>query len=210
VLAALGRRAPAVAASVASRLEVVPNGLVLPPPPFRRGGQVLSVGRLIRDKGMDVLIDAMAGMRGPLTIAGDGPERAALEGRARRHGLEARFVGFVPRDALDRHYRESACVALASRRGEGMPNVLLEAMSYARPVVATAVTGVTDLVRDGQNGLLVPPGDVRALREALARLAGEPGLADRLAATARATAEDHAWDRIEPRLEALLERWRRR
>lgn len=210
VLAALGRFAPGARAAVAGRIEVVPNGLRLPAPPFPGGPGVVSVGRLIADKGMDTLIDAMAGVPAPLTIAGDGPERAALEARARRRGVEARFTGFVGRDALSALYGTCACVVLASRRGEGLPNVVLEAMGHARPVVATAVTGVTDLVRDGVNGLLVPPADPAALRRALERITAEPGLAGRLGAAARATAEEHDWDRVTPRLEALLERWRRR
>ena len=100
-------------------------------------------------------------------------------------------------------------MVLASRRGEGLPNVLLEAFAYGRAVVATSVTGVTDLVRDGVNGLLVPAGDALALRDALARLAHERGLAERLGTAARATATGFAWDRARPRLEAALERWAR-
>ena len=208
VLAALERLAPARASRVAEKIAVVPNGLDLPDPPFTRGGRVLVVGRLIRDKGVDVALDAVAGMRGLVTVAGDGPERARLEEQARHHGLDARFEGNVPRDRLDRLYREAACVVLASRRGEGLPNALLEAFACARPVVATAITGVSDLVSDGTNGLLVPPGDARAMRDALARLFHERGLADRLGAAARATAERFAWDRVRPALEDALERWR--
>jgi glycosyltransferase involved in cell wall biosynthesis len=210
VLETLGRLAPARVASVADKIAVVPNGLDLPAPPFSRGGRVLVVGRLIRDKGVDVALDAAAGLRALVTVAGDGPERAALEARARHHELDVRFEGFVPRDRLAALYREASCVVLASRRGEGMPNVLLEAMSHARPVVATPITGVCDLVADGVNGLLVPPGEVGALRAALARLANERGLADRLGAAGRATAERFAWDRVRPALEEALERWRRR
>ncbi len=199
----------AARARLAPRLEVVPNGIELPPPPpATRGGRVLTVGRLRRIKGMDVVIDAVAGLQGQLTLAGDGPERARLEARARHHGLDARFLGVIDRDALAAQYREAACVVLASRFGEGFPNVVLEAMAHGCAVVATRVTGVGALVRDGENGLLVPPGDPLALRDALARLAHERGLAARLGAAARATAERHAWDVVEPRLEALLERWR--
>jgi glycosyltransferase involved in cell wall biosynthesis len=210
VLAAVERFAPGRAERVAEKIAVVPNGLDLPDPPFTRGGRVLIVGRLIRDKGVDVALDAVAGLRGLVTIAGDGPERARLEERARHHGLDARFEGNVSRERLDRLYREAACVVLASRRGEGLPNVLLEAFAYARPVVATPVTGVSDLVTDGVNGLLVPPGDVGATREALGRLFNERGLAERLGAAARASAERFAWDRVRPALEEALERWRRR
>ena len=210
ILAAVRRHRPAAEARVAAKLEVVPNGIELPDlagTAVPAGGRILSVGRLIRDKGMDVVIDAVAGMQGLLAIAGDGPERQGLEARARRHGLDVRFEGAVGRNRLDHLYRESPAVVLASRRGEGMPNVLLEAFAYGRAVVATPITGVTDLVRDGENGLLVPAGDPLALRDALARLAHERGLAARLGAAARHTAEAFAWSRVLPPLEACLERW---
>jgi len=96
---------------------------------------------------------------------------------------------------------------LASSRGEGLPNVLLEAMAYARPVIATPIAGVRDLVRDGENGLLIPPGDPTALASALRRLQGDRQLAGRLGAAGRATAEGFGWDAARARLEPLLERW---
>lgn len=79
-------------------------------------------------------------------------------------------------------------------------------MAFARPIVAAAVTGVVDLIVDGENGLLVPAGDVAALRVALDRLARDSGLAERLGRAARRTAEEYSWDRVRPRLEAVLER----
>lgn len=208
VLAAVERFRPARVGRVAKRVEIVPNGIELPDldPAMTGSGRILAVGRLIHDKGMDVAIDAVAGMRGRLTIAGAGPERERLEAHARRHGLDVRFEGAVDRERLDDLYRDAACVVLASRRGEGLPNVLLEAFAHGRAVVATRIPGVVDLVRDGENGLLVPPGDVLALRDALARLAHEEGLARRLGEAARATAAGFAWDRVLPRLENLLER----
>jgi glycosyltransferase involved in cell wall biosynthesis len=202
----LSRRGLArVAEALEPKLFVVPNGLVLPDPPGKRGGRVLTVGRLIPEKGMDVVIDAVAGMQGLLTIVGVGPERERLAARAERHGLDVRFEGHVSRERLSELYRESACVVLAARHGEGLPNVVLEGMAHGRAIVATDVAGARDLVRHGENGLLVPPDDVAALREALARLAHERGLADRLGAAGRALAETYAWERVEPRLEAVLE-----
>jgi glycosyltransferase involved in cell wall biosynthesis len=222
VLEAVRRLRPAAEARIAAKIEVAPNGIELPDSGLlaaaREGsgtaaparGRILAVGRLIHDKGMDVVVDAVAGLQGLLTVAGDGPERARLEARALRHGLDARFEGAVARERLDALYRSALCVVLASRRGEGLPNVLIEAFACGRAVVATSVTGVTDLVRDGVNGLLVPPGDPLALRDALARLAHERGLAERLGAAARETAAAFAWERVLPRLEACLERWGRR
>ena len=102
LLAELERVAPRLRAGLPGKLEVVPNGLELPDPPFTRGGRVLTVGRLIRDKGMDTVIDAVAGVQGLLTLAGEGAERAALEARAKRHGLDARFEGVVDRGRLER------------------------------------------------------------------------------------------------------------
>jgi len=206
LLAALRGLDPHAADEVSRKLEVVPNGLDLPAPSFAPGKGVLAVGRLIRDKGMDVAIEAAAAAGLPLVIAGDGPDRARLEALAGRQRTPVRFEGNVSRDRLDALYRESACVVLAARGGEGLPNVLLEAMAHGRPVVATPVMGVCDLVQDGSNGLLVPAGDPAALAAALARVAREDGLAARLSAAARAAAEDFAWERVRPRLEAVLAR----
>lgn len=209
LLRELERAAPDAAASVAAKLDVVPNGLELPGGPFGPGEGVLAVGRLIADKGMDVLVDACADAGLPLTIAGDGPERAPLEARARAAGANVHLAGAVPRAGLGTLYRGAAICALASRRGEGLPNAVLEAMSYARPLVVTSSGATRDLLTDGESGLFVPAGDRRALADALRRLAGEPELAARLGARARSAAEGFAWERVVPRLEAVLERWSR-
>ena len=211
LMAEMGREALARAADVGAKLVVVGNGLELPPvTPLPEAMRVLCVGRLIADKGVDVVIDACARERLPLTVAGDGPERAALEQRARASGVDARFTGHMERTALDPLYREASVVVLAARRGEGLPNVLLEAMAHARAVIATPCAGTRDLLADHVNGLSVPPGDAAALASALAALRADRALATRLGAVARTTAEAHEWSRVEPRLEAALERWRRR
>ena len=190
------------------RLSVVPNGLELPQGPFERGAGVLCVGRLIENKGFDSVIDAMAGHGGQLTIAGDGPARGDLEERAARLRVEARFEGAVPRGRLDHLYRAAGIVILPARRGEGLPNALLEAMAYARPVIATPIAGVRDLIVDGVNGLLVPSDDPGALRRALGRLQGDSDLGLRLGSAARDTAAAFAWSSVTPKLETALERYR--
>ena len=176
---------PAVRDEIERRLGVVPNGIALPEGPFERGDGVLCVGRLIENKGFDSVIDALAGRKERVTFAGQGPDRNDLEARAARLRVEARFEGAVTRERLDRLYRTAGCVILAARRGEGMPNVLLEAMAYTRPVIATPVAGVQDLIVDEVNGLLVPPDDPAALCRALARLEREPELGLRLGTAAR-------------------------
>jgi glycosyltransferase involved in cell wall biosynthesis len=207
LLAELGHAAPGARPRVAAKIAVVPNGLDLPETIAPPGARVLSVGRLIPDKGMDVTIDRVARTHGLQTTAGEAPERARLEARARHHELDTRFPGFVGRADLDALYRAAWVVVLAARRGEGLPNVVLEAFAHGRPVVATPVAGVRDLVVDGVNGLLVPPGDPAALRDALARHAHARGLAERLGRAGRATAESFAWARVRPLLEERLAAW---
>jgi glycosyltransferase involved in cell wall biosynthesis len=210
LLRELEGHAPASVPRVRERLEVVENGLELPaltPVPSRGG--VLGVGRLIADKGMDVAIAACARAGVPLTIAGDGPERGSLESLARRLGADVTFAGQVAREALGAFYAAARVVVLAARRGEGLPNVLLEGLAHGRPVVATPCAGTRDLIEDGVNGVLVPAGDAEALAGALARLTSDAAAAQRLGAAGRATAERFAWDRVEPKLEAVLARWSR-
>lgn len=210
LLAELERVAPARVQGVRGKLSVIENGLELPEStPVPAAGPVLSVGRLIADKGMDRVIDACAASGRALVIAGDGPERAALEARARERGADVTFTGFLGRAALAARYAEASVVVLAALRGEGLPNVLIEAMAHGRPVVATPCAGTRDLLADGANGLVVPAGDRAALTQALQRLAADPALAARMAAAGRATAERFDWRRVQPRLETALERWRR-
>ena len=210
LLTTLARLAPRLAPDLAGRLHVVPTGVELPPSPPAPGDGVLAIGRLVPQKGMDVLIEAVAGTGRTLTIAGDGPQRGPLERLAARRGIHCRFEGHVGRERLAALLARAGCVALASRDGEGLPNALLEAMAWGRPVVGSRVAGIADLVRDGVEGLLVPPGDPQALRAALTRVASDPALAARLGAAGRASAGGYTWERVGARLENVLERYARR
>ena len=97
-----------------------------------------------------------------------------------------------------------AAAALLSSAWENLPHSAVEALSVGVPVVATAVGGVPEVVREGENGLLVPPGDPGALAAAMRRVLYEPGLRDRLAAGAMPSVEAISSDAIYTRLEALL------
>jgi glycosyltransferase involved in cell wall biosynthesis len=155
--------------------------------------QVLFVGRLVERKGVTHLIEAVrrlpAELRGRLVVIGDGPERAALETQARAAGLADRVVirGRVSDAELRAAYAASDALVLPSildARGdtEGLGVVLLEAMSYRVPVVASDIGGITDIVEHDRSGLLVPPADPARLAGALERLARDPALAARLGA----------------------------
>ena len=145
---------------------------------------MLYVGRLSAEKGVLELVEACRDL--PLVVVGDGPLRAQVPGA----------LGFVaPAELAGSHYRAAAIVAAPSRR-EGYGVVAREAMAWGRPVVASAVGGLTDAVEDGVTGLLVPPGDVAALRSSLQLLLGDAELRARLGAAARARAAEHfSWDR---------------
>ena len=169
-------------------------------------GAFVFVGRLTRQKDLDIAIDAVARVpKAQLTIVGDGPDRAQLEGRAAASPGRERitFLGALPRaEALAVLARADACVI--SSAWENFPHAAVEALAVGVPVVATAVGGVPEIVRDGENGLLVPAGSAGDLAVALQRVVDEPGLRARLAQAARRSVEPLAPERVYGRLEAIL------
>jgi glycosyltransferase involved in cell wall biosynthesis len=169
-------------------------------------GTFVFVGRLTRAKALWTAIDATALVPGArLVVVGDGPDRVALEQRARASAAAERvdFRGALPRDdAL--HVVAGAAAALLSSDYENLPHSAVEALSVGVPVVATSVGGVPEVVHDGENGLLVPPGRPGELAAAMRRVLEEPGLRDRLAAAAKPSVEAISSEAIYGRLEALL------
>ncbi|PRY18430.1 glycosyltransferase family 4 protein [Kineococcus rhizosphaerae] len=155
------------------RITHIDNGLALPPRTPRTGlvRNLLFVGLLVRRKGVHLLLDALTDPALPpgveLTIAGSGPEEAALKAQAARAGLQGRvrFLGFRT-DVPELLARCDALVLPSSM--EQQPLVVIEAMATGRVVVATDVGGLRDTV--GEAGVLIPPDDVSALRRALVDL----------------------------------------
>ncbi len=158
----------------ARRVVVVPAGVEIPESvgPTEDPPHVLYVGRLSEEKGVEELAEATRGL--PRVVVGDGPLRSLFPDAA----------GFVSPRALGPYYERAAVVACPSHR-EGFGVVAREAMAHGRPVVAAAVGGLVDVVEDGVTGLLVPPGDPRALRVAIERLLGDAPLRERLGRAAR-------------------------
>lgn len=148
------------------------------------GPLVLFVGRLVKYKGVDVLLDAARGVDATVLIAGEGPERTALQRRALELGIANRvkFLGTVPEDELYALYRACDVFVLPSvTRQEAFGVVQLEAMAAGKPVVSTDLgTGVAWVNQDGETGLVVPPMDAAALQDALRRLLSDPALRQRL------------------------------
>ena len=139
---------------------------------LRLDGRVLAfAGRLGPQKALGVALEAIAAVPDvTLVVAGDGPERAALEGQAIQLGLEgrSRFLGSLSRDDVLRLFR-AADGSVLSSAWENFPHTVVEALAVGCPVIATAVGGVPEVVRDGENGLLVPPNDVASLTAAIQR-----------------------------------------
>ncbi len=211
-----------------SRIVKIANGVSLPEPDLEQvrrarhdlglneGCQVLlSVGRLRHQKGHSVLLKSLPGVlrRFPniqVLIAGDGVLRADLEAEAAALGVSAnvKFLG-MRRDV-------PLLMALADMfifpsRFEGMPNAVLEAMSHGLPVIATSVQGVDEIVRDGQNGLIVPMDDPAALEQAIIRLLANPAEMEGLGRAARATMEsEYTVEKMCRQYEQLLTRDRLR
>ena len=171
--------------SVRTIYNGIPHAEVKPAPRFAEGPVVGYIGRLDTQKGLDTLVDAVAALDGvTLVLVGDGPQRVALEERARALALDGRFfvTGWIT-DAR-RHLPSFDVFALPSRF-EGFPLVLLEAMLAGVPAVATPVGSVPESVLDGETGLLVPPDDAAELASALRRLLGDDELRTRMGATGR-------------------------
>jgi glycosyltransferase involved in cell wall biosynthesis len=161
---------------------------------------VATLARLAPWKGIDVLIDALgqARARAPslrLLVVGDGEERCALERRAAALDGAVRFVGEVSRERARALLTAADGLALVSAY-EGLSHVLLEAMEQGKPIVATGIPGNHELIRDGENGMLVPYGDVPALSRALSRLATQPAAARQLGSQAGADALARSWPRL--------------
>ncbi len=149
------------------------------------GRRLLFIGRLAGVKGVPFLLESIALLKRDfpnisLDIAGDGPDRAALEHQAQDLGIAAqvRFLGYQSQSQIRELMGETDVFVMASF-AEGVPVVLMEAMAACVPVVATQVAGVPELVEPGVSGFLVPPGDAKSLAQKTAMLLADADLRQR-------------------------------
>jgi glycosyltransferase involved in cell wall biosynthesis len=162
----------------------------------RHGNKLLFVGRLESLKGLDILLRSMLSIADlhpgvQLTIVGDGPERVRLQNAAEAAGLggSVHFTGPLNSDAINR-LLVSADIFVLPSFAEGVPVVLMEAMAMSVPVVSTHVGGMTELIHDGESGILIPAFDASSLTEAISRLLGDPDLRARMGESGRQTVVD--------------------
>ena len=206
-------------------VDVVPMGTDLsgcftpPDQPARASDTLLFAGRLVEKKGVVYLLDAVARLRAKgravtLTLAGDGPQRGALQAHAVRLGIDSvvRFLGAVDHAQLAGLFRQAAVavvpsVVAADGDQEGFGLVIVEAMGCACPVVASRLPAINDIAVDGETALLVPPADPDALALAIARVLDDTdGAAQRAAAARLRVLERFGWESVGRRYADLLDR----
>ena len=180
--------------AIAERSSRIYNGVDCPdlaPAPLPDTPHILCLGRLVPAKGFDVALRAFAllASRHPearFTIAGGGASRDALVAMAKELSIEERvaFPGWVEPDDVPRLLNEASVVVMPSRQ-EGLPLVAVQAALMARPIVATGVGGLPEVVLDGETGILVPQEDPQAVADAIARLLSDRGEAARIGERSR-------------------------
>jgi glycosyltransferase involved in cell wall biosynthesis len=214
-----GLRDLSIQAIPAVDIQVIPNGVDCeyfapastcrgPDDPFR----MLFVGRVVRQKGLSYLLDALGTVKArgtadwQLRIVGDGPMRPHLEAQAAHCDIAdlVEFTGWLPFEQIPDEMRSANLFVLPSII-EGMPLVLLQAMACGLPVVATKVSGSVDLVQPGRNGLLVPAKDPALLAEALISLLGDRARCSQMGARSREIALTMDWSEIARSYSALYQ-----
>jgi glycosyltransferase involved in cell wall biosynthesis len=183
-------------------IHVIPNAISRNP--LSNGDKILFVGRLTSIKGVEFLIDAVKSLkpRPETLIIGDGYLRKNLEEQA--GGTNIRFTGEIPFDKIEGLFHQGHVLVLPSLT-EGFPNVILEAMSFGIPVIATGVGGTLEIVKHGKNGLLVKPRDSDAIAESLKKILNDTRLWKRMRKNCISTVERYSWDSLIKSLERLYQ-----
>ena len=199
-------------------IPIIPNGVDLKKfsAPARDWStpRLLSVGRIVYQKGLDLAMSALADLKDlswTWTIAGDGPQMQVLQSMAEENGIKDRvhFIGWQSADQLKKEYY-AANIFLFPSRHEGMPNAVLEAMASGLPVVATRIAGNEELVVNGETGALVPAEDVESLRESLRPLLVDAKMREKMGRASRQRVEESfSWNRVAEQYQKILNESRR-
>lgn len=166
---------------------------------------VLYVGRVEEGKGIPDLIRAMSDVPAHLRIVGDGRYLDKCRRIASKELSDYEFVGEVDHEKIHREYAGADIFCLPSYN-EGFPYVVLEAMASGLPVVATDLEGIRETVTDGENGVLIEPGDVPELKDTLMRLMSSPDLREKFGMNARNTAINYSIESCARRMEEIYKK----
>lgn len=176
-------------------IEVLGNAVSVPDE-MASGDGVLYIGRLAKKKGLEHLIVAVADLDTRLTLVGDGPELERLEQLARETGANVSFVGAVSPSEVDTYYRSAAVFVLPSLEGEGMPNVILEAMSWGLPVVATDSGGIPTIIENGTTGYVVPMRNPEMIKKRIQELLNSTKSPEMGRAAREYVQKHHSWEQL--------------
>jgi len=181
-------------------IGVLGNGVTVPEATSDLDSNVvLFVGRLAPKKGVEYLIEAVADVSSDaeLWIVGDGPKREELERLASECNVDATFFGQIKPSEINQFYHQASILVLPSTEGEGMPNAVLEAMSYEVPVITTRSGGLPTLITEGQNGYLVPMRDAKAIAERIDNLLNDSSLRHNIGTNGREyVIDNHSWNTL--------------
>ncbi len=175
-----------------SKITVIPNFTSLDTAiDTHEGDYFIYTGRLLQEKGIDLLIRAAGAVEGArLLIVGEGPMEKELKVEAERYGSgRVEFTGYLSGEDFERTVAGTRFVVLPSRWYENLPFSIMEAMAAGKPVVATDIGGIPEMVDDAETGLLFPVGDEEALRSCLERMNADAGLRREMGRKGRAKAE---------------------
>lgn len=178
----------------ADQVRYLPNGIDPDKfkPTWEDNGYCLYLGRLSHEKGIGTLVRAMQGVKMPLRIVGDGPERQALESFVLANDMNhVRFEGYQQGESLARLVQQASFVVVPSEWYENASMAVLETMAYGKAIIASRIGGIPEQVEDGGTGILVEPGNVEQLREAMVKLSENPPLRLALGRAGRERLEKH-------------------
>jgi glycosyltransferase involved in cell wall biosynthesis len=187
-----------------ANVKIIPNGVAIPGK-IANGTKIYFVGNLIHRKGVVNLIEAMQEMNGELVIVGDGPEREGLRNLCEKYKVNCKFKGYINPLAIQKELINARVLVLPSIEGEGLPNVVLEAMSVGLPVVATNIAGIPDVVKDGETGFIVEPANVGELASKISEIVNNQSLWAKMSENCLREVEKYSWGNIIKRIEEVYD-----